>query len=67
MKKALSLRARRLLKSLEISIENDSDESVQKVLFEETHNEKRIASWKNKMRLQAERLGDHDFTAPYRR
>ena len=56
MKNDLSLQARRLIKNLEISIENYSDESVQKVLFEETHKEKRIESWKNEMSLQAERL-----------
>ena len=56
MKKDLSLQAERLIKSLDISIENDSDESVQKVLSEETHKEKRIKSWKNEMSLQAKRL-----------
>ena len=56
MKKDLSLHAERLIKNHEISIENDSDESVQKVLFEETHKEKRIESWKNELSLQAERL-----------
>lgn len=56
MKKDLSLQAERLIKSLDISIENDSDESVQKVLSEETHKEKRIKSWKNEMSLLAKRL-----------
>ena len=60
MKKDLSLQAGRLIKNLGISIENDSDESVQKVLFEETPQEKKIESWKNEMSLQAERLIQHN-------